>query len=44
MVEEFVLSVADIKAGRLELGQTQPLTAASVRKEPVGRKTGKRHR
>ena len=35
--EEFVVSVADIKAGRaLEAGKTQPLTAANAPKKPPG--------
>jgi len=36
MSEEFVVSIADIKAGRaLAAGKTQPLTAASVGKKPT---------
>jgi lipoprotein-anchoring transpeptidase ErfK/SrfK len=44
--EEFVVSVADIKAGRaLEAGKTQPLTAANAPKKPpaASEKSRRRH-
>jgi lipoprotein-anchoring transpeptidase ErfK/SrfK len=45
MNEEFVVSVADIKAGRaLEAGKTQPLTSASRVKKPTTAPKSKRTR
>jgi lipoprotein-anchoring transpeptidase ErfK/SrfK len=43
MNEEFVVSVADIKAGRaLETGKTQPLTSANAAKKPPTKRNTKR--
>jgi hypothetical protein len=37
--EEFVVSIADLKAGRaLVAGQSQPLTDYSIEKKPRGKK------
>ena len=46
MNELFVVSVADIKAGRaLQAGQDQPLTSQSVKKQPAkATKLATRHR
>jgi len=45
MNEEFVVSVADVKAGRaLEAGKTQPLTSASAVKKPKTAPKSKRTR